>query len=163
MGGIMRLKNKKTGEIHEITQAVSLSDDMDKKFAIYSKSEGHNYAYRTLAELNDEWEDYEEPKPWWYIDITLDVKQGELFLSNHVEQFKIVGNYFETKEQAEKAVEKLKAWKRLKDKGFRFGHFVTYGEDGYGKVVFKCDEIKLGYENAKEFYEDIVLLFGGEE
>ena len=66
----------------------------------------------------EEVKDYEEHKPWWYIDITLVVKQGELFLSNLVEQFKTVGNYFETREEAEKAVEKLKAWKRLKDKGF---------------------------------------------
>lgn len=31
-----------------------------------------------------------------------------------------IGNCFKTKEEAEKAVEKLKAWKRLKDSGLKF-------------------------------------------
>lgn len=33
---------------------------------------------------------------------------------------KSIGNYFETKEEAEKAVERLRAWKKLKDGGVKF-------------------------------------------
>ncbi len=162
----MKLKNKKTGEIHEITQAVFLSDNMNKKFAIYSESEGHNYAYKTLAELNEEWEDYEESKEYWCISENGVVGKRsypigiECVEQENREEMREIGNYFETEEEAEKAVEKLKAWKRLKDKGFRFGHYVTYAEDGCGKVVFKCDDIKLGFANAKDFYDDINLIFG---
>lgn len=130
----MKLRNKKTGEI------VECFNNTDGIFP------------NSLAELNAEWEDYEEPKPWWYIDITLDVKQGELFLSKHVEQFKTVGNYFETREEADKAVEKLKAWKRLKDKGFRV---IDYGDEDIRY------EIKDRYNGC--LYDLETVLFGGEE
>ena len=40
----MKLRNKKTGEIVEATDFNIISD------------------YNSLAELNEEWEDYEEPK-----------------------------------------------------------------------------------------------------
>ena len=71
---------------------------------------------------------------------------------------KIIGNYFDTREEAGQAVEKLKAAKRLKDKGFVFkgvneddGSIKT----GLSKGVKICDSV--------EFYEDMSLLFGGEE
>ena len=60
-----------------------------------------------------------KPKEYWYIDIN-----GEIMSDNveddTVKVMREIGNYFETKEEAEKAVEKLKAWKRLKDNGFEF-------------------------------------------
>ena len=67
-----------------------------------------------------------------------------------------IGNYFETKEEAEKAVEKLKAWKRLKDKGFKFDN-----------VNVCWIEFTLKSATSNEVYEqgqkDLHLLFGGEE
>lgn len=145
----MKLRNKKTGEIEDIE--VRLLGTNPDRFV------------KSLAELNAEWEDApEEPKPWWYIDITLFVKQGELFLSKHVEQFKTVGNYFETREEAEKAVEKLKAWKRLKDKKIFIwlDHFDYRSQDGSFNVEFgdnlSSDELNL-------VNDDLDLFFGGEE
>lgn len=152
----MKLRNKKTGEIHEITQAVSLSDDMNKKFAIYSQSEGHNYGYRTLAELNEEWEDYEEPKEYYYYIDDLGFPSIDREQSTTIVMRKNFGNYFVTREEAEKAVEKLKAWKRLKDKGFRFLSNKTIGE--YGSISY-C----LTYPATRREDEDLDLLFGGGE
>ena len=147
----MKLRNKKTGEI------VSLQGELtyDDKVRLLTH-------YNSLAELNEEWEDApEEPKPWWYIDITLVVKQGELFLSKHVEQFKTVGNYFNTREEAEKAVKKLKAWKRLKDKGFKFdGYDVAHNSNGNlaGQIFYDA-----GNYSIEDVEKEMDLLFGGEE
>ena len=72
-----------------------------------------------------------------------------------------IGNYFDTREEAEKAVEKLKAWKRLKDKGFRFTGF-TYKDRG------RMNELEIYCQLGEppddiEDMEDVRLLFGGEE
>lgn len=69
---------------------------------------------------------------------------------------KQIGNYFKTKEEAEKAVEKLKAWKRLKDKGFRFTGWDRHPDfDGDYRITasdeWNCDD------------KDLDLLFGVEE
>ena len=150
----MKLRNKKTGEIGHFTStnwneiALIIMDDNGVQLAKYS----------SLAELNEEWEDApEEPKEYWYIDI-----DGRIMSDNveddTVKVMREIGNYFETKEEAGQAVEKLKAWKRLKDKGFVFK---GVNEDdgsikmGLSKGVKICESV--------EFYEDMTLLFGGEE
>lgn len=72
----------------------------------------------------------EEPKEYWFISDTSVVfcaaKGG---IDEYVR--KKMGNHFETEEEAERAVAKLKAWKRLKDKGIEFygwrkNHIGTY-------------------------------------
>ena len=87
----MKLKNKKTGEIRELPDGFFCGDSLKK--------------------ICEEWQDYEEPKEWWYIDI-----HGPHKVTNDDEYYKQVkaaskeiGNYFETKEEAEEVVEKLKA------------------------------------------------------
>jgi hypothetical protein len=79
------------------------------------------------------------------------------------DRFKEIGNYFETKEEAEKAVEKLKAWKRLKDKQFKF-----YGwnkgsllKSLPNTIMFACDDTKIW--SWEDIRDDLDLLFGGEE
>ena len=56
----------------------------------------------------------EQPKHWAMIENGYIVGVGDYL--NSVEDMKAIGNYFDTKEEAEKAVEKLKAWKRLNEK-----------------------------------------------
>lgn len=137
----MKLKNKKTGEI---------TDYKDFEYDLLS-------TYSSLAELNEEWEDYEEPKGWWYIDCNGEVFRGENADKEHTEEHKSIGNYYTSSKEAEKAVEKLKAWKRLKDKGFRFvgrsirDLTITYSFDNY-------DEPDIPQMN-----KDLDLLFGDEE
>lgn len=143
----MKLRNKKTGEI---------IIPSDYTFATYDDGIRYGrHTYYSLAELNAEWEDVEEPDEVWYIDWKGDVRSADI--DNDWECEKAIGNYFETKEEAEKAVEKLKAWKRLKDKGFKFK---TWGwedkSDNEYTIYFTLDS-KSGDA------ADLDLLFGGEE
>ena len=152
----MKLRNKKTGEIVDLVEGYIKDSYYGQKIEIkplaISNKEG--YIYNSLAELNEDWEDYEEPKEYWYIDpmvcgvyCTKIKKDEDLYDFN-----KQIGNYFESKEEAEKAVERLRAWKRLKDKGFRFTG-LSNESIGY--------EIK---ELSGDFALDLDLLFnGGEE
>lgn len=72
---------------------------------------------------------------------------------------KEVGNYFSSREEARKAVKKLKAWKRLNNCGLKFidwwlskdNHIII----GTNRQIFDIDEQGLR--------EDLNLLFGGEE
>ena len=136
----MKLRNKKTGEIKEV-QPLAIG------------------GFRSLAELNKEWEDYDEKisKEYWFIDTyegTIVEKTIVCFETTDKER-KEIGNYFETKEEAERAVEKLKAWKRLKDKGFRFDDW--HPDVGIG---FELWNTELEKESVRS---DLDLLFGGEK
>lgn len=138
----MKLRNKKTGEIIDIYKGkITLHYNQGRK-TIYFKS---------LEDL-EEWEDYEEPKEYWYYDTTKNGIEKITHLEDK-EKDQEIGNYFKTKEEAEQAVEKLKAWKRLKDKGFRFNG----GDDAC--ISYILDPVKWDDELEKDFD----LLFGGEE
>ncbi|MBQ1569614.1 MAG: hypothetical protein IIZ78_00715 [Clostridiales bacterium] len=139
----MKLRNKKTGEIKNVNH---------NKVLIHF-NDGQTECINSLAELNEEWEDYEEPRFYWYVGFDGRVREAPTKSLKYYE--KEFGNYFETREEAEKAVEKLKAWKRLKDKGFKFGCW--YG--GSRDISFYISQEKLDKETAK----DLDLLFGGEE
>lgn len=105
--------------------------------------------YKTLAELNEEWEDYEEPTGIQCI-----------YYTNHFGKAKINGVFigYQTKEEAKKAVEKLKAWKRLKDNGFRF---TGYKDNTNPKGSSYQITIEAIFDGAS--FDDLDLLFGGEE
>ena len=140
----MKLRNKKTGEILGLGSFIVQNPNHINCESITK--------YDSLAELNEEWEDWEEPKEHWYIDW-----DGKLMSSTDEEGWKAaisIGNYFETKEEAEKAVEKLKAWKRLKDKGFVINDW----------AVAYNNEIRLfGCYSKAGVKDDLDLLFGGED
>lgn len=146
----MKLRNKKTGEIGYLIAGRS-SDHY-----IVTNDEWESCGeYNSLAELNEDWEDVEEPKAYWYID-DAGVMQVDQILSSEINMRKSIGNYFETREEAEKAVEKLKAWKRLKDKGFKFESYKPYGA-GITFTIAHMDEL------AEDNQKDLDLLFGGED
>lgn len=160
----MKLKNKKTGEIVDLSEGFIKDTYNGEKIQIkpvaISNKEG--YVYGSLAELNEEWEDVpEEPQGYWYIseqgipgriNFSWDSKES---IENHKE----IGNYFETYEEAEKAVEKLQAWKRLKDNGFKFkglekrGRYINF----YQGKSYETDR------QCQQAMQDLDLLFGGEE
>ena len=141
----MKLRNKKTGEIKEIPDGFFCGDNLKK--------------------ICEEWEDYEESKEseyYWYIGYKNDIRRTKY---HHISDFadnqvtvtrKEIGNCFESLEEAEKAVEKLKAWKRLKDKGFRFSGYELVD----GTIRFMIDLRPLAPD---DLYPDLDLLFGGEE
>lgn len=163
----MKLRNKKTGEIVEYINFKAGG----KQILFYVFDTAKHYCYNSLAELNEEWEDYEEPKEYWFIDIRYPKVEPkkDINLSNSMrKRLKEIGNYFETKEEAEKAVAKLKAWKRLKDKGFRFaGWDMRNGDGGYepsiGFELNGVTDVLEKDEIAQEIVQDLDLLFGDEE
>lgn len=137
----MKLRNKKTGEINLGDLHL---DDFD-----------------SLAELNEEWEDYQEPKKWYSIDLCGKVCEwsAECWAKEQKDSMKAIGNYFETEEEAEKAVEKLKAWKWLKDEGFKF-QFWTSSSSG-DNIAFFINWINA--DSTKKIEDNLDLLFGGKE
>ena len=156
----MRLRNKKTGEIvdtlceYDITKGISFGVD-------HHDGNPTMACYNSLAELNEEWCDYEEPKEYWYVTdngyICTNTDDGDSW----DEYRKEVGNYFSSREEAEKAVERLRAWKRLKDKGFMFdGYDVAHKSNGNlaGQIFYDADNYSI-----EDVEKEMDLLFGGEE
>ena len=154
----MKLRNKISGNIlNEVRSSMTYKDNI----RLYDETSDKYYSYNSLAELNEEWEDYEEPKDFWFI---IACEPTEPLLCDKkvaIETMKQIGNYFGTREEAEKAVEKLKAWKRLKDNGLvikKWSHtpdmHLTTGSflkiEGFIPAIMK---------NMK----DLDLLFGDEE
>lgn len=146
----MKLRNKKTGKIlKEARSSMTYKDNI----RLYDEISDEYYSYTSLAELNAEWEDYEEPKDYYIINLWGEVSvEGGKYQRQGLSE---LGLTFETKEEAEKAVEKLKAWKRLKDKGF---HWLRYNSTPAGNSV----EFYIN-DWDKEATRYITLLFGGEE
>ena len=159
----MKLKNKKTGEIGEL--------QITEKHCAVAVGNGTASCgieiYTSLAELNAEWEDApEEPKDYWWISpVDTDVVHCVEDVKDEMDQYnKEIGNYFETKEEAEKAVEKLKAFKRLKDKGFEFCCDIRYESLCGNGFNIPLDAIMPpeAYTDV-EVSEDLDICFGGEE
>ena len=152
----MKLQNKKTTEIGYLRS----TNWNEKALIIIDENGGQLAKYNSLAELNAEWEDYEEPKEskeHYFIAEYGSVYPMNVYEDyNNVEDFddyKEIGNYFGSRKEAEKAVEKLKAWKRLKAHGFRFNG----GDDAC--ISYKIDPAKWN----DKLDNDFDLLFGGEE
>lgn len=59
----MRLRNKKTGEIADLAKRGLLKSDNDNHIIVYPEGTLKYYAYESLAELNEEWEDYAPQEP----------------------------------------------------------------------------------------------------
>jgi hypothetical protein len=151
----MKLKNKKTGEIGYFCFA-----NWNEPTLIIMDKNGVQLAkHSSLAELNKEWEDYEEEKDYWYINALGDVIRAVHKTEDFTHSLVAIGNHFETPEEAEKAVRKLEAWKRLNNCGLKFidwwlskdNHIII----GTNRQIFDIDEQGLR--------KDIDLLFGGEE
>lgn len=148
----MKLRNRRTGEIATLT----LSTNGEDMIIMGNDMLAH---ITKLSELKD-YEDYEdpkeskepkEPKKYWFINSGGETASyyEEDEEPEDTEACKEIGNYFETEEEAEKAVEKLKAWKRLKDKGF-------INEQVFSMNLNWCNPDD---DDWKAFH----LLFGGEE
>ena len=133
------------------------------KFTGLFTFDNDSHKYVPIAQAKDilDLKDYEEPKEYWFINtvnaVGLHTRTNGLTDSenSYIEGCQLaIGNYFKTKKEAEKAVEKLKAWKRLKDKGFRFRGW-NIADDGKGITIFANYPSGTG--------EDLDLLCGGEE
>lgn len=108
----------------------------------------HEFYYKSFKDMLDEWEDApEEPKGKalrWMI-LTL-----ENFIENEPDDRWI------DLEDCKQMLEKLKAGKRLKDKGFRFE-----GWEMDGTIWFETKQDEQ--EWSPKYRDDLDLLFGGKE
>lgn len=93
-----------------------------------------------------------EQKEYWFIDSCggINKQEADILGANRRE----IGNYFETEEEAEKAVEKLKIYNKLKQKGFVFSGWYYSAE---GQLVILADN----HEFSETEPEDLTELFGG--
>lgn len=164
----MRLQNKKTGEI--ATLIVEGAYDFVTNFVVEDDARNRLGEYDSLAKLNEEWEDVpEESKAYWFIDAYGNIVQNKITkhngdeyidMTNAYERQKQIGNRFESEQAAKRAEERLKAWKRLKDKGFVWQGWEEGAMDN-GMCVIGCQIPENNWETDVVKYLD--LLFGGEE
>jgi hypothetical protein len=152
----MLLKNKKTGEIREYGSVGATTfgkEGVLEAFAVYD----------SLAELNEEWEDYEESEEYWIVTDCGGVSRANA----NPYMFKEIGNYFLSREEAEKAVEKLKAITRLKKCGFKFEGYADRDRANGGDIVIYAHvdipNNNLLEEAQPDMLKDLDLIFGGEE
>lgn len=107
MGGIMRLINRKTGQIAVFGEGIVNLQEIGCK---------------NVAEMLEAgWEDYKEAEDFWYISPTgTPIKSTtSIYDPLEIHLMKRIGNYFESEEDAEQAVEKLVALRRLEGHNLR--------------------------------------------
>lgn len=142
-----QVKSKITGDIGEL--------DFDSKEGVFivvcydlnTKETVRSY-YKSLEDLCEEWEDVQEESK----STIKDVWFNSTIADGHFVEIDFISD-----EEAERAVEKLKAWKRLKDKGFRFEGWDT--NSGHHRATFLFDRGPI----TEGMCSDLDLLFGGEE
>lgn len=152
----MKLKNKRTGEIGEYIPGTGLAFIV-RVYAVRSGDTPFvDYQHNSLAELYNEWEDY-GPKEYWYIYAGKPHRAdcGDIL----EEDFRAIGNHFETREETEKAIEKLKVLTRLQNNGFKFVELRAPNWNARTDVITIKAECNWNSNNI----DDLRLLFGGEE
>ena len=116
------------------------------------------FYFETLKGLNKMFEDVpEEPKEYWCITGRGNLHYLQDMTDENDKDHREIGNYFSSQEEAEKAVRKLKAWKRLKDKGFRFdGYDVAHNSNGdlCGQLFYNAGDYCI-----EDGEKDLDLLF----
>lgn len=140
-----KLQNKETGEIGRLSVDI---DKPDNGIRVYHEDGVAYKMYNSLAELNEKWEDYEEPKGLNEIDAILgairEYCNEHLCHSEDWEKIKIL-NTIE---------EKLMAWKRLEDNGIELGGWTREGDAIYPELIDTGGDVSI---------DDLDLLFGGKE
>lgn len=164
----MKLETKfqdKDFDLGEVVEAkVTTYYNENKVVVMADKARGgvSRFEYNSIKDFTDHWEDApKESKEYWTVDCGMAIKYTWFGLE-HDRAAEAVGLKFDTKEECERSIEKMKAWTRLKDKGFRFDGYDVAGRGGddviCGQVYFKA-----GNYNKEEIENDLYLLFGGEE
>lgn len=133
----MKLRNKKTGEIKDWSFAMLQN--------IGQTTEWKHYA--SLSELNKDWEDYEEPSE----------QIENIWTGNRRD--KTIHIKCNSEEYAKKVLLKFKAWKRLKDKGFKFIGKTYETDKRFGSIFYEVDKDTY----SEDIIHELELLFGGED
>ena len=142
----MKLKNKKTGE------TITIKDDRELALLKFVESSLPNgFILWEEAKETTRWKP-DETQKYYYVDNDGLVRDDAWWNSAGVDQGRFeTGNCFQTKEEAEKAVEKLKAWKRLKDSGLKFK---DWNKSNYDRTF--CINAEIEHDVvAFDFFKDL--------
>lgn len=155
----MKVQHKISGEVGTLSKVKNGGE-------LIVITDTRSYVYKTLAEVVEYWQDYVEPIDIWSINITnnkpfhiIENSKYRVFTDTDIKNLELIGFKFKTEKEAEKAVERLKACKRLKDKRFRFNKWTIPEEP-------KTPHIKLVIEAEMDVPDspyDLDLLFADEE
>lgn len=166
----MRLRTKFQDEDFELGEVVdaSIMYGYGDKIEVSCTEKMKHRIYDSIKDFTDHWEDAPEgpKKNYWYIDGDGETYQMGGIANITKSQMVDIGNYFKTKEEAEKAVEKLKGWKRLKDKGFKFTLTPGVGSLDITPGKFQIEitaEMPAKWFCCDAVQEDLDDCFGGEE
>lgn len=152
----IKLKDKETGDILNLDTPICFV------------ANGYAWEFDSIKYLTNACEDMEENEEheyFWYVSPTgTPIKSTtSIYDPLEIHLMKRIGNYFESEEDAEKAVEKCIAWTRLKDNcGISFSRL---NRDKKGRPVsinleFN-NEGRTTFDEAVQNVEDLTLLFGG--
>ena len=156
----MKIKNKETGEIGYLKEI----DLNVGGLRIVNANNDTVAECKSLAELNAEWGDYEEPRYIWWLDNEGGVNHAPSELDDNFKKNKEIGNYFSSREEAELAVRKLKAWKLLKDESnIKFNGLIRDDRAMLKGVKLIYDRHEVTLDKRRECVDALHLLFGGEE
>lgn len=116
-----------------------------------------------VSDMNYHPESEEEPKEWWYLNEYNEPEKVDFDSPiDDMESLREIGFLFESEEEAEVAVRKLKAWKRLKDMGFKIEGIRYRNNKNY--IEWSISEKFIeGRFTTEAFSAALHLLFGGEE
>lgn len=165
----MKLKTKfqdeafKLGEVADVDIA-TMPDGRIKAQAVAKSGGVHTFFYDDLKTFANDWEDYEDEH--LYV-ISAEISCGyECVLKDDYatlcDTAIELGIGFKTEEEAKKAVEKLKAWKRVKDGGITFKNWTTNQTGTIDCFATWGDNIPPSRKNPT-LLDDLDLLFGGEK
>lgn len=145
--GIMEIERRKIMAPEDLnyTLTFKLTDGGMKKINELNKEELEE-AKRLIDKALKDYEDPEE------VALEEMIKK----LERDFEISRDVWNNIEKAKRIKKVIEKLEAWKRLKDCGFKFKDFARLNDQAY---LIRA----TSNESWTNLYDDLELLFGGEE
>lgn len=157
----MKLRNKKSGVIAEFGYIKDLIGCVEMMVRVEGKPVFKTYD--AMIEIMDEWEDYDDHGEYWTLDgygEIMRTKYDELGTGATKRDIEL-GNYFKSRKEAERAVNKLKAFKKLKDLGFRFDGIRFRENNVFIKVKIDADH-EFTDADAKKFNQLMHFVFGGD-
>lgn len=122
----------------------------------------HKMTLDRFPSILEKWFEEIKSKEYWCVDWT----EPGVFKTEHEDKRddfnESIGNHFGSRKEATQAIKKLKAWKRLRDKGFRFTDYDVAEPVGDGEFCGQAF-FRGGNYGRYEIRADLNLLFGGED